>query len=224
MLINLKNISKGYGVRGSHNYRPVLEHLNFEINKGEKLAITGPSGCGKTTLLNLIGTLDMPDDGAILFNGTSISGYNHKQLAQFRNKYLGFVFQLHHLLPQLTLRENVLLPFMASGNGISAQQFEWADYLIKKVGIWEQRNQKPSELSGGEAQRTAVVRALVNKPQLLLADEPTGALDQENARALSQLMINLSNEEEVTLIMVTHSQELADQMDHNYTLLNGSLI
>ena len=223
MLLNLKDISKGYGESGSHSYRPVLSSLNLEVSKGDKIAITGPSGCGKTTLLNLMGTLDLPDSGNIYFNETDITGYNQKELAAFRNRYMGFIFQLHHLLPQLTLRENVMLPFVASGKGITTEQQEWTDYLLKKVGIWEQRNQKPSELSGGEAQRAAVIRALVNKPQLLLADEPTGALDEENAGALSDLLVTLSNEEGVTLIMVTHSSSLANQMNKKYVLRNGVL-
>src|SRR5680860_58920 len=181
MLLQLKNISKGYGQIGTHSFRPVLNALNLEIGKGEKIAIIGPSGSGKTTLLNLIGALDLPDSGKVLFQGKEINGYTKKELATFRNQHLGFIFQLHHLMPQLTLRENVLLPLLPQGNKISKEQNEWAEYLINKVGIWEQRNQKPSEMSGGECQRTAVVRALINKPELILADEPTGALDEENA-------------------------------------------
>ncbi|MFW6277038.1 MAG: ABC transporter ATP-binding protein [Prolixibacteraceae bacterium] len=223
MLLQLQNISKGYGEPKSHNYRPVLKELNLEVAKGEKIAVAGRSGSGKTTLLNLMGTLDSPEQGRIFFDGTDITGYSKKELANFRNKHLGFVFQLHHLLPQLTLRENVLLPLLPDGKKISKEQNEWVDYLIQKVGIREQRNQKPSQLSGGEAQRTAVVRALVNKPELLLADEPTGALDEENANALSDLLINLSNEENVTLIMVTHSFDLAERMDKKYLLKGGSL-
>ncbi|MBT6004843.1 MAG: ATP-binding cassette domain-containing protein, partial [Prolixibacteraceae bacterium] len=134
-----------------------------------------------------------------------------------------FIFQLHHLMPQLTLWENVLLPLLPQGNKISKQQKEWAEYLIQKVGIWEQRNQKPSEMSGGECQRTAVVRALINKPKLILADEPTGALDEDNATALSELLIQLSDEENVTLVTVTHSSELAGKMDKKLILRNGKL-
>ena len=223
MLLQLQNISKGYGEPGTHNYRPVLNDLNLEVEKGEKIAIAGRSGSGKTTLLNLIGTLDSPEQGKTFFNGTDITGYSKKELARFRNKNLGFIFQLHHLLPQLTLRENVLLPLLPDGKKITKEQNEWVDYLIQKVGIGEQRNQKPSQLSGGEAQRTAVVRALVNKPEMLLADEPTGALDEENANALSDLLIQLSDEENLTLIMVTHSFDLAERMDKKYLLKEGKL-
>jgi len=222
MLLQLKNISKGYGEPGSHSFRPVLKELELTIEKGDKIAVIGPSGSGKTTLLNLIGALDLPNSGEVIFDGKNITGYSKKELANLRNKHLGFIFQLHHLMPQLTLWENVLLPLLPQGN-IGKDQKDWAEYLIKKVGIWEQRKQKPSEMSGGECQRTAVVRALVNKPELILADEPTGALDEENATALSELLMQLSDEEKVTLITVTHSTELAGKMDKKYVLRNGKL-
>ena len=222
MLLKLENISKGYGQIDTHSFRPVLKELNLEIEKGKMIAIIGPSGSGKTTLLNLIGALDLPDSGDIIFDGKNITGYSKKELANFRNKHLGFVFQLHHLMPQLSLMENVLLPLLPQGKIINESK-EWAEYLIHKVGIWDQRNQKPSEMSGGECQRTAVVRALINKPELILADEPTGALDEENANALSELLIQLSEEEKVTLVTVTHSSELADKMDEKYLLRNGNL-
>jgi len=224
MLLQLQNITKGYGQQGTHSYRPVLKELNLELSQGEKVAIIGPSGSGKTTLLNLIGALDLPETGKVLFEGTDITGYSKNELAGFRNKKLGFVFQMHYLMPQLTLWENVLLPLLPQGNKISKEQKDWAEHLIRKVGIWEQRNQKPSEMSGGECQRTAVVRALINKPKLILADEPTGALDEDNAAALSELLIQLSNEENVTLVTVTHSTELAARMDKKYVLRNGKLV
>jgi len=224
MLLQLQNITKGYGEPGTHSYRQVLKDLNLEVDKGEKIAIVGPSGSGKTTLLNLIGALDQPEKGKILFGGKDITGYSKTELANFRNRHLGFIFQLHHLMPQLTLLENVLLPLLPQGKNISKEHKEWAEHLIQKVGIWEQREQKPSQLSGGECQRTAVVRALINKPELLLADEPTGALDEENANALTELLVNLSEEEGVTLINVTHATTQADRMDKKFTLKNGKLI
>ena len=184
--------------------------------------IHAPALGSKTTLLNLIGALDLPDSGEVIFNEKNITGYSKKELAIFRNRHLGFIFQLHHLMPQLSLWENVLLPLLPQGK-ISSEQKEWAEYLIRKVGVWEQRKQKPSEMSGGECQRTAVVRALVNKPQLILADEPTGALDENNALALSDLLIQLSEEEKLTLVTVTHSSELADKMDKKFMLRNGKL-
>jgi ABC-type lipoprotein export system ATPase subunit len=224
MLLQLQNITKGYGEPDTHSYRQVLKDLNLEVDKGEKIAIVGPSGSGKTTLLNLIGALDQPEKGKILFGGKDITGYSKTELANFRNRHLGFIFQLHHLMPQLTLLENVLLPLLPQGKNISKEHKEWAEHLIQKVGIWEQREQKPSQLSGGECQRTAVVRALINKPELLLADEPTGALDEENANALTELLVNLSEEEGVTLINVTHATTQADRMDKKFTLKNGKLI
>ena len=224
MLLQLQNITKGYGEPGTHSYRAVLKNLNFELKQGDKVAIVGPSGSGKTTLLNLIGALDLPESGKVLFERKDITGYSKTELATFRNKHLGFVFQLHHLMPQLSLWENVLLPLLPQGNKISKEQKEWAEYLIKKVGIWEQRNQKPSEMSGGECQRTAVVRALINKPKLILADEPTGALDEENANALTDLLKKLSDEEGVTLVTVTHSAVFAEQMDRVFKLKNGVLV
>lgn len=224
MLLQLQNVTKGYGQPGTHSYRPVLKDLNLEVRKGEKIAIVGPSGTGKTTLLNLVGTLDQPEQGKIFFDGKDITGYSKTELAAFRNQHLGFIFQSHHLMPQLTLKENVLLPLLPQGKQNSKRETEWADYLIQKVGIWEQRNQKPSQLSGGECQRTAVVRALINKPQLLLADEPTGALDEGNADALTELLLKLSEEEGVTLITVTHAVILAGSMDRKFTLKNGKLV
>lgn len=222
MLLQLKNTSKGYGETGTHRFRPVLKELNLEIEKGERVAIIGPSGSGKTTLLNLIGAIDSPDSGEIIFADKNITNYSEQELANFRNQHLGFIFQLHHLMPQLSLWENILLPLLPQGK-ILKEHEEWAEYLIRKVGVWEQRNQKPAEMSGGECQRTAVVRALINKPELILADEPTGALDENNAMALSDLLIQLSDEQHVTLVTVTHSSELAAKMDKKYLLRNGKL-
>lgn len=222
MILQLKNISKGYGETGAHSFRTVLNELDLKISKGEKIAIVGPSGSGKTTLLNMIGALDVPDSGEVIFSGKNITGYSNKELANFRNLSLGFVFQLHHLMPQLSLLENVLLPLLPQGK-ITKEQQEWAEYLIQKVGVWEQRSQKPAEMSGGECQRAAVVRALVNKPKLILADEPTGALDEKNALALSDLLLRLSSEEQMTLVIVTHSSELAQKLDKRYLLKNGKL-
>ncbi len=223
MILKLKNVSKGYGDPQKSNYRKVLDEINLEVYENQKIAIAGPSGSGKTTLLNLIGTLDKADSGEIIFKGTNIIGYSDEQLAHFRNRQLGFVFQFHHLLPQCTLWENVLLPVLPFKKIAGKTEKEWAEYLLRKVGIWEQRNQKPSELSGGECQRTAVVRALINKPQLILADEPTGALDEKNALNLTELLNHISSEEGISLVVVTHSAELASQMDKIYQLKDGQL-
>jgi lipoprotein-releasing system ATP-binding protein len=223
MQLELKNIHKGYGVPESHAFRPVLSELNWKLESGARVGIVGPSGSGKTTLLNLIGALDRPDSGEIIFEGKDISGYSNDELARFRNQKLGFVFQQHHLLPQLTLWENVLLPLLPKSKGIRGEDKQWAEHLLHKTGIWEQRQQKPSQLSGGECQRTAVVRAMINKPSIILADEPTGALDEENANILADLLITLSKDEGITLVTVTHSAELANRMDKVYYLRSGLL-
>lgn len=223
MLLQLNDIHKGYGTPGSHAFRPVLAGLSWKLESGTRTGIVGPSGSGKTTLLNLIGALDRPDRGEIIFRERNISGYSDRELALFRNRELGFVFQQHHLMPQLSMMENVLLPLLAFKREVTPEEQQWAEYLLRKTGIWERRHQKPGELSGGECQRTAVVRALVNKPHLLLADEPTGALDEENASILADLLTGLSREEGVTLVTVTHSAELAARMDRLYHLRNGQL-
>lgn len=223
-MLQLQNITKGFGLPGSAGYRLVLDDLAFEISSGESVAITGPSGSGKTTILNITGTLDEPDKGEVIINGVHVTRFKPDELAEFRNRKLGFVFQMHYLLPQLSLFENVLLPVLPFKKRASAEDIAWAEHLTRKVGIWEQRNQKPAEMSGGECQRTAVVRALINKPDLLLADEPTGALDQVNASHLSDILVELSREEGITLIVVTHSTSLAQRLNKTYDLVNGKLI
>jgi len=219
MLLKLENISKSYS-----KDRVILDRLSLEINAGERVAIVGPSGSGKTTLLNLIGTLDRPDAGKMVFDRQDLSAMNDNQLAQFRNRKIGFVFQLHHLLPQLSLMENVLLPTLTDPALQGKETEERAKRLIERVGLSGVVVQKPSELSGGECQRTAVVRALINRPALLLADEPTGALDQKSSGNLTDLLIELNKEEGVALVVVTHSLEVAKKMDRIYRLENGRLV
>lgn len=219
MLLKLENISKSYS-----KDRVILDQLSLEINAGERVAIVGPSGSGKTTLLNLIGTLDRPDSGKMIFDGQDLSAMDDHQLAQFRNRKIGFVFQMHHLLPQLSLWENVLLPTLTNPALQGKETEERAKRLIERVGLSGVVSQKPSELSGGECQRTAVVRALINRPALLLADEPTGALDQKSSGNLTDLLIELNKEEGVALVVVTHSMEVAKKMDRIYQLENGRLI
>ncbi|NQU85856.1 MAG: ABC transporter ATP-binding protein [Mariniphaga sp.] len=223
MLLQLEKISKGYGDPESSAFSPVLNELSLELKEGKKIAIVGPSGSGKTTLLNIAGALDKPDSGRIIFRGKDLTKYSNAEMAEFRNMELGFVFQMHYLLPQLTLWENVMLPVLPFKKKIRDIDKSWAEHLLNRVGVWDQRFQRPSELSGGECQRTAVVRALINKPQLLLADEPTGALDEQNAGNLGDLLISLSKEEKVAMVVVTHSQDLAARMDNSYYLRNGVL-
>lgn len=223
MFLKIEDLSKSY-VSGADNKRVVLENMNLQVEEGESIAIIGPSGSGKTTLLNQLGTMDRPDDGKIIFRDKELSGMNKKELEAFRNREIGFIFQAHHLLPQLSLMENVLLPTLPSANGDDKKAvIERAETLLQRVGLWDLRDQKPGELSGGECQRTAVVRALINNPSLLLADEPTGALDEENAVKLTDLLLDFNRQDKLTLIVVTHSREIAERMDKTYVLRNGQL-
>lgn len=224
MILKLEKISKTYFNESGNRQRIILDHLDLQVNSGEKIAIVGPSGSGKTTLLNLIGTLDKADDGKIFVDGIDISALNDKKLAEFRNKKIGFVFQLHHLLPQLTLTENILLPTLADKNLNTKEANARAQRLINRLGLSAVAHQRPAELSGGECQRTAVARALINQPRLLLADEPTGALDHQSAFNLVDLLAEVNSEEGVILIVVTHSMEVAQKMDTIYSLEEGRLL
>jgi lipoprotein-releasing system ATP-binding protein len=220
-LLSIQSISKSYP--SGTTFRNVLDNLSLEVNKGETIAIVGPSGSGKTTLLNIIGTLDKADSGEIFFEGTDLMKMDSNEFPAFRNRKIGMVFQLHHLLPQCTLWENVLIPALPQKSKTDEAENR-AETLLKRTGIWEQRFQKPAELSGGECQRAAVIRALINQPSLILADEPTGALDHENALMLTYLLLELNREQDTALIVVTHSMELASQMDKIYKLVDGKLI
>jgi ABC-type lipoprotein export system ATPase subunit len=222
MLLRLKNISKHYKNPVGSVLRKILVDINLELGIREKIAIVGPSGSGKTTLLNIIGTLDTPDSGELFIKDIKYSDYSEKEILKIRNKEIGFIFQLHHLLPQCTLWENVLMPTLPDRHN-RAVAIKRAEDLLKKVGIWDMRHQLPGELSGGECQRAAVVRALINKPSLLLADEPTGALDEENALQLMQLLMDLNEQENTSLIVVSHSNKIAQMMDDIYYLRNGQL-
>jgi ABC-type lipoprotein export system ATPase subunit len=224
MLLKLENITKGFGSRADQTYRPVLDHLNLEITKGEQIAILGPSGSGKTTLLNLIGGLDYPDDGAVQFQGEDITRFSTQEMDRFRNERVGFVFQFHHLLPQCTLLENVLIPALVDREKSErSKKLKRAEELMKRVGIWEYKDKLPGKLSGGECQRAAVVRAMINSPSLLLADEPTGALDRENVEKMADLLLELNREDQLTLLVVTHSTDLARRMGKTLELRNGKL-
>jgi lipoprotein-releasing system ATP-binding protein len=222
-LLQLDSVGKEYGI-GKANHRAVLEGLNLEVKRGETVAITGPSGSGKTTLLNLIAALDTPDAGVIRFDGRDLSELSRQELDHYRNRSIGLVFQLHHLLPQCTLLENILVPTLADRAAHRKPDMrERAEELVRRMGLWEMRDQYPSELSGGECQRTAVARALINDPDMLLADEPTGALDEENALNLVGLLTEINKSYGKTVIMVTHSMELAKKMGRVLDLRNGNL-
>lgn len=224
MLLKLNQITKSYYSGNSPSGRVILDQLDLEVNPGERIAIVGPSGSGKTTLLNLIGTLDQPDSGKMYFENQDLSVFTDQQLAGFRNEKIGFVFQMHHLLPQLTLLENILLPTLTDKKLQGKETLERAQKLITRMRLAEVAHQKPAELSGGECQRTAVARALINRPKLILADEPTGALDQKSAFNLTDLLVELNKEEGLTLIVVTHSMDVAKKMDRIYQLENGKLV
>ena len=203
MLLKLEKITKSYS-----KDRTILDQLDLEINARERIAIVGPSGSGKTTLLNLIGTLDRPDSGKMYFENQDLSVFSDQQLAAFRNEKIGFVFQLHHLLPQLTLLENILLPTLTDKKLQGKETLERAQKLISRMGLSEVAHQKPSELSGGECQRTAVARALINRPGLILADEPTGNLDPETSNEIMTLLKQVAFENNSAVVMATHDYHM----------------
>jgi len=222
MLLTVNDVHKNYRNDKGEISRSVLNGLNLEINAGKKVAIVGPSGSGKTTLLNLIGSIDQPDQGDVLFKGKSILRFNSSERTAFRNREVGFIFQLHHLLPQCTAMENVLVPSLVVKNR-KGEHEKRAEELFRLLDLWEIKDQKPGELSGGECQRVAVLRALINNPSLLLADEPTGALDEKNAHNLMQLLLDLNDRFNTTLVVVTHTMDIAREMDEIYMLKEGVL-
>ena len=223
MLAELQNISKYYEQPGSSVKNHVLQEISLQIDNNERIAIVGPSGSGKSTMLNILGTLDKPSSGNVFLDGIPVNQMDENQLAEIRNTFIGFIFQMHHLLPQLTVFENVMLPLLAKKDkNILKPATQRALYLVNRVGLSNHLNKYPSQLSVGECQRTAVVRALINRPRLLLADEPTGSLDADNALQLTQLLTELNREENVALVIVTHSMELAKKMDKIYTLREGN--
>lgn len=221
-LIQLTNVSKSYTDPGSGARVPVLRGVNLSIEPGEAVAIVGPSGCGKSTLLNILGTLDTPDEGEITLDGDALAHARAKHLAAVRSRKIGFIFQLHHLMPQCSVLENVLLPTLALKSPPEDAR-QRAESLLEEVGLKDRMNWKPAQLSGGERQRVAFVRALINQPQLILADEPTGALDETNAAALTDLLLKLQKSSGVTLVMVTHHRAQADRMGRVLTIHEGVL-
>jgi lipoprotein-releasing system ATP-binding protein len=225
LLLRLTRVTKRYDAPDKADGLMVLNEVSFDLTRGESLAIVGPSGSGKSTLLNIIGTLDRPTSGSVSLNGQDLGALEDQQLADVRNSQIGFVFQSHYLLPQCTVLENVLVPTLATDEAAARDDAsERAGRLLKRVGLGQRMSHRPGELSGGERQRVAVVRALINQPQLLLADEPTGSLDQTSARDLGQLLLELNREEGVTLIVVTHARELAQRMGRVLELKEGRLV
>lgn len=232
-LLELKNVTKRYAAANGANALPVLNGVTLTVTRGDSLAIVGPSGSGKSTLLQIIGTLDRTTSGEVLLDGKNLAALDDQQVAAVRNRQIGFVFQAHYLLPQCSVWENVLVPTLAvvktenrkPKTEVPAETpSARAERLLKRVGLDGRLHHRPGQLSGGERQRVAVVRALINQPQLLLADEPTGALDHASATALGQLLVELNQEEGVTLIVVTHALELARRMKRMMRLEDGRLV
>ncbi len=223
-MLELSHVSKSYDADGIGRV-DVLKDVSLRIARGESLAIVGPSGSGKSTLLNIIGTLDQPTSGTIALDGQNLAALTPREIATARNRKFGFVFQLHHLLPQCTILENVLLPTLADAAPKDrAAARERAARLLDRVGLGNRKLHRPGQLSGGERQRAAVVRALINQPRLLLADEPTGSLDRVSAENLRGLLVELNREENIALIVVTHSAELAAAMTRVCEIHDGSLV
>jgi|SRR5438105_11934587 len=234
-LLRLTEVSKRYESPMGAEAVSVLRDISMEIGRAESVAVVGPSGSGKSTLLNIIGTLDRPTSGQVLLDGQDLSRLDDVQLATVRNREIGIIFQAHHLLPQCTVLENVLVPTLAktgragrrADGGAAGTPRETAEQrakrLLAKVGLDARLTHRPGQLSGGERQRVAVVRALINQPKLLLADEPTGALDRASAQNLAELLVRLNQEEGVTLIVVTHALDLAKRMGRVLELRDGRL-
>lgn len=216
-MLTAKDIYKRYGAV------EVLRGVAFEIKKGEVVSIVGPSGSGKSTLLHILGTLDRADRGQVTMNNTFLSELNGKKLASFRNKHIGFVFQFHHLLPEFSALENVCIPGWLAGRKKNEVKQE-AEKLLALLGLGQRMDNKPNQLSGGEQQRVAVARALINKPDIVMADEPTGNLDSANARELHQLFFDLRKQLNQTFLIVTHNEELAQLSDRVLHMVDGKIV
>ena len=215
-MITIKDIKKSFGSL------EVLKGIDLHIEKGEVVSIVGPSGAGKTTLLQIIGTLDKPDAGSILIDNVNVTTLSQKKLADFRNRHIGFVFQFHQLLPEFTALENIMIPAYIAGTGSKAAK-QRAEELLQFMGLSDRAKHKPNELSGGEKQRVAVARALVNNPAVILADEPSGSLDTKNKEELHQLFFDLRDKFGQTFVIVTHDEQLASITDRTIHMRDGLL-
>lgn len=218
-LLQLQDVRFRYDTSGPE----VLAGIDLTLKRGQSLAVVGQSGCGKSTLLNIIGTLESPTSGRVALDGLDYSTLDPRQVAGLRSRKIGFIFQDHHLLPQCTLLENVLVPTLPLGRSAASSSRERAEKLLSRVGLSEQTHKRPGEVSGGQRQRCAVVRALINQPMLLLADEPTGALDRASAESLGQLLLEINREQNLALVVVTHSMPLAGLMHAAAELRDGRL-
>ena len=223
-MLELIHVAKKYESPGDKQGLSVLKDITLKVEQGQSLVVVGPSGSGKSTLLNIMGALDHPTTGQVLFDGQDLAALDESELASIRNKQIGFIFQLHHLLPQCTVLENVLVPTLADKKRSSTKEItDRAGQLLERVGLKEFVLYRPGELSGGQRQRVAVVRALINNPKLLLADEPTGSLDKESSENIADLLVELNRSEKVTLVVVTHSLSLAERMGRVMELSDGLL-
>ncbi len=223
-MIELRNVTKTYGLPGSADRVEVLKGISLAVEPGQVMAVVGPSGCGKSTLLNLMGALDVPTTGQVLWEGKDLASLGEKGRARLRNRQIGFVFQMHHLLPQCTALENVLVPTLA-GETLGSQDdvLSRARDLLKGVGLGDSMDRLPAELSGGQRQRVAVARALINAPRLLLADEPTGSLDEKTADGIMELLRDLNAAQGLALVVVTHATRLSHRLGRIFELADGSL-
>ena len=224
MLLEIRNLSKTYRAPDGGDAVDVLRGADLKLAAGETLSIVGPSGSGKSTLLNIIGALDRADSGEVLVDGRDIEKLSDAEIATYRNTTIGFIFQLHHLLPQCTILENVLVPTLARDGGDRSGLRDRATKLLESVGLSHRLHHRPGQLSGGERQRVAVARALINAPKLLLADEPTGALDRTTAARLVDLLLAISRAQGVAVMMVTHAPELAKRMARAVELVDGRFV
>jgi lipoprotein-releasing system ATP-binding protein len=220
MLISIRDLTKSF--RNGGVSIDVLQGVNADLHVGETMAIVGPSGIGKSTLLHILGTLDRPDNGTLLFQGENVFRYDDLKLAEFRNKTIGFVFQFHHLLPEFSALENAMMPAMINGFK-KPKADKAAEEILVRVGLQDRLHHRVGKLSGGEQQRVALARALVLKPAILLADEPTGNLDKMNSDQVHQLLLELNQELLMTLVVVTHNMELASYMSRCVTIIEGRL-
>ncbi|MBD5264851.1 MAG: ABC transporter ATP-binding protein [Bacteroides sp.] len=216
-MIEIHNVTKSYGPL------TVLHNVSLSIPEGEIMAIVGPSGAGKTTLLQIAGSLDRPDSGKVIFNGTDIFTLKDRQLSEFRNRNIGFVFQFHQLLPEFSALENVALPAIIAGRS-HKEADEEARHLLEELGMGHRLSHKPAELSGGEKQRTAIARALINHPEVVFADEPTGSLDSHNREEIQEIILRLRREKRQTFVVVTHDRDMASIADRVVEMADGKIV